>query len=196
MDAYEPAVALVSVDGLLHGASNATMLARDSDGRAWVYKPVRGVRPLWDFEPRSLPRREIACYRLSEALGLRVVPETVPATGPYGSGSAQAYLDEDFTWDPRPEIVSADPRLWPVVVLDVIANNADRKIGHLLKEPGADRVWAIDNGLSFHTDAKLRTVLWSFAGQAIPDEIVERLDPELAMTALAGMLDDAEVEAR
>lgn len=185
---------LVSVDGLLAGASNATLLARDAAGDPWVYKPEAGERPLWDFEAGTLSRREIACYRLSESLGLGVVPETVVAHGPYGLGSAQRYLDEDFTWDPRPEIVEAADHLWPIVLLDLIANNADRKVGHLLREPEGDKVWAIDNGLTFHTDDKLRTVLWSFAGRHIPTGLMAELTPAVAHD-LEGLLDGREVAA-
>ena len=41
-----------------------------------IYKPMRGERPLWDFEP-GLHRREVAAYHLSEVLGLDLVPPTV-----------------------------------------------------------------------------------------------------------------------
>lgn len=191
----EPMLELVSIDGLLPGASNATLLARDADGRPWVYKPEQGERPLWDFGHGSLARREVACFRVARALGVDVVPETRMATGPLGTGSAQRFLDEDFSWDPRDLIVEADPVLWPIAVLDVIANNADRKIGHLLREPGADRIWAIDNGLTFHVETKLRTVLWNFGGSPIPPDIADRLDPTAVGAALESLLSDVEVDA-
>lgn len=186
---------LVVVEGLLPDASNTTLLARDEAGQLWVYKPERGERALWDFPHGSLARREVACYRVSEALQLGVVPETRIASGPYGPGSAQRFLDEDFSWDPRPAIMEAAPGLWPIVVLDLLANNADRKIGHLLREPGAARVWAIDNGLTFHTDDKLRTVMWSFAGRSLPQRWLEALDENALTDALAGLLDEEEVAA-
>lgn len=193
--AAETQLTVVEVEGLLPGASNATLLARDGSGRRWVYKPVRGEQPLWDFAPGTLAAREVAGYRLSAALGLDVVPETLLAEGIFGPGSAQAFLEEDRGWDPRPLIVGADPLLWPVAVFDLLANNADRKVGHLLRQPGRPRVWAIDNGLTFHADAKLRTVLWAFAGAPLPDALVARLDAEVAVAAVAGLLDGAEVEA-
>lgn len=186
---------LVSVAGLLAGASNATLLAHDSNGGAWVYKPDRGQLPLWDFATGSLSRREVACSRISVALRLGVVPETVMAEGPYGIGSAQRYLDEDLTWDPRPAIVEMSELLWPVVVLDLIANNADRKVGHLLRQPDRQEIWAIDNGLTFHVDDKLRTVLWTFAGEPIPRHWTDLLDAELIVAGLEGLLSPAEVEA-
>lgn len=187
-----PTVELIDVDGLLPGASNATLLARDATGRPWVYKPARGEQPLWDFPYGTLPHREVAAYRLSEALGLGVVPETMLADGPFGLGSAQRFLAEDFDWDPRPSIQAADPSLWPIAVLDLVANNADRKIGHLLREPGSSVIWAIDNGLTFHVDDKLRTVLWSFAGSPLPAAMVERLDADQVRTAISDLLSPAE----
>ena len=84
-------------------------------------------------------------------------------------------------------------------MLDVVANNTDRKSGHCLlaRDPGGDptqdRVWAIDNGLCFATDFKLRTVIWEFAGEAlsraqlaavaaladcVPDSIAELISPD------------------
>lgn len=191
----EPQLELVEVEGLLAGASNATLLAQDADGTRWVYKPEQGERPLWDFPPRSLARREVACYRLSAVLELESVPETVVADGPYGPGSAQRFLDEDWEWDPRPLIVSADPVLWPIALLDLVANNADRKIGHLLREPGRDKIWAIDNGLTFHPEEKLRTVLWSFAGQPIPGDLMAAVQPASIAEALSAVLAAEDVEA-
>lgn len=186
---------LTSVEGVFRAASNATLLARDVEGLAWVYKPEQGEQPLWDFPLGTLARREVACYLISEAVGLGVVPETRLADGPYGPGSAQRFLDEDLTWDPRPLITVADPALWPVVVLDLLTNNADRKIGHLLREPADGRIWAIDNGLTFHVEEKLRTVLWSFAGREIPATLLERLDPGDVGGVLANLLEPAEVAA-
>lgn len=56
-----------------------------------------------------------------------------------------------------------------------MSNNADRKIGHLLRERTTGRLWAIDNGLTFHHEPKLRTVLWAFAGSPFPSEAIEGL---------------------
>lgn len=188
-------ITLVEVLGLLPGSSNATLLAVDAEGTEWVYKPSQGERQLWDFPHGTLAWREVASYRISEALGFGLVPETVVAEGPFGPGSAQRYLTEDVSWDPRPLIVEADTALWPVAIFDLVANNADRKIGHLLREPGKDRLWAIDHGLTFHTEDKLRTVLWQFASQPIPPEWLGRLDPVKATAALEPLLSAAEIEA-
>ncbi len=150
-------------------SSNATFLVSlgDTGGQA-IYKPVRGERPLWDFEP-GLHRREVAAYLLSEAMGFGVVPPTVlREDGPLGEGSLQWFVAADhrehyFTIaEQRPEL---HPQLRDIAVLDVVANNTDRKSGHCLL--AGDRVWAIDNGLCFAPEFKLRTVIWEFAGETL-----------------------------
>ena len=109
-------------------------------------------------------------------MGLDLVPETVLADGPFGPGSAQRFVEEDFEFDPRPLFFpKLDGSLWPMAVLDLVCNNADRKIGHLIRDKATDRLWAIDHGLTFHAEPKLRTVLWGFAGQQIPWPLVEGL---------------------
>ena len=136
-----------------------------------MYKPQRGERPLWDF-PRGLDRREVAAYRLSETLGFGLVPPTLAREGPYGPGSIQLFVDAEFeehyfTLRERPEHRAALARL---CAFDLVANNADRKSGHCLL--GRDgRLYAIDNGLCFHVEPKLRTVVWDFSGEPIPGEI-------------------------
>lgn len=165
---------LVEIKGQLAGASNTTLLAADGTGDQWVYKPERGENPLWDFPWRTLAAREVLTYEVACAMDLDLVPETVLAEGPYGPGSAQRFLTEDFDFDPRPLFIpQLDKGLWPVAMLDLVTNNADRKIGHLIREVDSDRLWAIDHGLTFHTDPKLRTVLWGFAGLPIPTALIE-----------------------
>jgi hypothetical protein len=164
-------------------ASNTTLLARDDLGGRWVYKPERGENPLWDFAWRTLAAREVLTYEVSSGMGLDLVPETLLADGPFGPGSAQRFVDEDFDFDPRPLFVPrVSPKLWPVAVLDVVCNNADRKLGHVIHDKTTDRLWAIDHGLTFHVEPKLRTVLWGFAGEALPAELVQ------ALTALQSQL--------
>jgi uncharacterized repeat protein (TIGR03843 family) len=164
----------ITVKSRLPWASNATFLVEVTRGRATalgVYKPQRGERPLWDF-PRGLHRREVAAYQLSETLGFGLVPPTLARDGPYGPGSLQMFVDADFeehyfTLRERPEQRAALTRL---CAFDLVANNADRKSGHCLL--GRDgRLYAIDNGLCFHAEPKLRTVVWDFAGEPVPDEV-------------------------
>lgn len=162
---------VVEVLGRFRNASNATLLARTDTGRLVVYKPERGQRPLYDFDCLTLPIREVLTFEVSEAAGLGSVPETRPAEGPFGPGSAQAFVEVDEHFDPAPLINEADERLWPVVTLDLIINNADRKAGHVLADRSG-RLWYIDHGITLHAQPKLRTVMWGFAGRSLPDEMV------------------------
>jgi uncharacterized repeat protein (TIGR03843 family) len=169
----------LDVQGMLPWSSNYTLLAtvrnNGTHGLA-VYKPRRGERPLWDFPRGTLCQREVAAYVLSEAIGWSLVPPTILRDGPYGIGSVQLFIDADqeahlFTMQKEGSYAAAIERL---AAFDVLANNADRKSGHCLK--GADgRLWAIDHGICFHTEPKLRTVLWDFAGQPISADILADL---------------------
>jgi uncharacterized repeat protein (TIGR03843 family) len=194
----------VTVLGRMSNASNATFLVTldGADGLA-IYKPGRGERPLWDFEP-GLYRREVAAYVLSEHTGLGVVPPTVlRPDAPFGEGSLQWFVHADFAehyfslYAERPEL---HDHLRAIATFDVIANNTDRKSGHCLLERGGvagrDHVWAIDNGLCFAADDKLRTVIWEFAGERLPAELREAAAAATsAPDALTGLLDDDELEA-
>ena len=191
---------VVELRGRLPWSSNATFLVtvRHHDASmAAVYKPHGGERPLWDF-PAGLFVREVAAYRLSHALGWGIVPETVARDeGPLGPGSLQRFVPADFsqhyfTLIEHPEHHAA---LRTIATFDLLANNADRKSGHcLLGEDG--RIWAIDNGLCFHVQPNLRTVMWDFCGEPIPPELlrdVERLVPSAA--GLEGLLHPSEIAA-
>ncbi len=163
--------------GRFSSASNATFLGKDPDDQYWVYKPEVGVRPLRDFPSDSLANREILAYEVSACMELGLVPKTVRAFGPLGAGAAQRYLQPDPDFDQRVWFRDGtDPRLWPVAVFDLITNNADRKLGHLLVESPGEQIFAIDHGLTFHHHDKLRTVLWGFAGERIPDHCLQAVD--------------------
>lgn len=166
-----PAPVVTEIIGRFRNASNATLLARTEEGEMVVYKPERGERPLWDFTPGTLAAREVLTFQTSQAAGLEVVPETLFAEGPFGPGSAQRFVEADPEFDAAGPINDADPSLWPVAVLDVLINNADRKAGHFLRD-AEGRLWCIDHGVTFHSEAKLRTVLWNFAGRPLPEEMV------------------------
>jgi len=179
----------ITVKGRMPDSSNATFLVwLELEGAAThaIYKPGRGERPLWDFPP-ELYRREIAAYRLSEALGWGLVPLTIPREGPFGEGSLQLFVDADFEqhYFTLLENEVQHERLKIICLFDLAANNADRKSGHCLLGPDG-AVYAIDNGLCFHVEPKLRTVIWDFAGQPIPDA---RLD-DLARFAGARVPDE------
>ena len=138
-----------------------------------VYKPLRGEQPLWDFPDNTLARREVAAYILSEALGFHFVPYTIlREDGPfYGPGSLQQYIEFDPEYHYFNFTDADKERLRPVVLFDLIANNADRKGSHVLVEKDTNKLWVIDHGLCFHQEDKLRTVLWDFAGEPIPGDL-------------------------
>jgi uncharacterized repeat protein (TIGR03843 family) len=169
----------ISLTGQFVWGSNYTFLARVSgEGGeiAAVYKPARGERPLWDFPPGTLAAREVAAYLASRALGWDLVPPTVlRPDGPAGPGSLQLFVDADperhyFTFSDEEK-----QRLRPVVAFDILINNADRKGGHVLLSPGG-HIWLIDHGVCFHQDDKLRTVIWDFAGERIPRELLDDIE--------------------
>ncbi|MFC5148606.1 SCO1664 family protein [Streptomyces aureoversilis] len=200
---------------------------------ACVYKPVAGERPLWDFPDGTLAQREVAAYELSEAMGWGLVPPTVLRDGPYGPGMCQMWIDApedaeeggerllalvegaepgpgwkavgpaDVGGDRTALLVHADDeRLRRLAVLDAVINNGDRKGGHLL--PAADgRLYAIDHGVTFNADDKLRTLLWGWAGEPLTEEALEalrRLSANLADGSplagrLAELITPGEIEA-
>jgi uncharacterized repeat protein (TIGR03843 family) len=169
----------LDVQGMLPWSSNYTLLvtvrSNGVQGLA-VYKPRRGERPLWDFPRGTLCQREVAAYLLSDALGWLLVPPTVLRDGPHGVGSVQLFIDCDqdehlFTMQKEGGF---DDQIERLAVFDILANNADRKSGHCLK--GSDgRLWAIDHGICFHTEPKLRTVLWDYAGDPLRPDILDDL---------------------
>ena len=117
------------------------------------------------------------------------------------------YLTVLEAWDARGEEVllvhADDPGLRRMAVLDIVANNADRKGGHVLAPVGGGQVRGCDHGLTFHTEPKLRTVLWGFAGRrlrAAEREPLERVADALAPGAelareLRGLVRPAEIAA-
>jgi len=142
-----------------------------------VYKPARGQQPLWDFAPESLPKRETAAWLLCRQLGWELVPPTVyRAEGlPDGAGSLQLFVEHDPDSHYFTLTASERETLRPLVLFDLLANNADRKGGHILRgETG--QLWAIDHALCFHAETKLRTVIWDFAGQPLGKALLNSLD--------------------
>jgi len=163
--------------GQIAYSSNIIFLAsvEDEDLSALaIYKPRRGETPLWDFPCGTLCLREVAAYVVSRALGWPPIPPTVLRDGPHGPGALQLYIDADPEANYFTLHENRLPDLFPVALFDVLANNADRKGGHLLLDR-SDRIWAIDNALTFHPNPKLRTVIWDFTGAPIPEDYVNDL---------------------
>jgi uncharacterized repeat protein (TIGR03843 family) len=228
------AQAELQITGRLLQASNATFLAElQTDGETieCVYKPLEGERPLWDFPHRTLGLREVAAYQVSRIGGFDCVPVTVLADGPFGPGSVQVWVDVDETetnklvdlvpssavpkqgWFAALEGLDANDRPVSVIhadvadlrllaVFDVLINNADRKGGHILGSAG--RVFGVDHGVSFHTDHKLRTLLWGWAGcelnlrelaavRKARDEAPDQLDALLSNQEIAALIHRADL---
>lgn len=191
----------IEVLGRMPYSSNATFLVDVCDQDRLlqgIYKPHRGEGHLWDF-PDGLYRREVAAYELSRELGWDLVPPTVERDGPLGVGSLQLFVPARF--DEHYFTLRDDPAHEPwfhrLCIFDVVSNNTDRKSGHCLIDEH-DHLWAIDNGLSFHAEYKLRTVVWDWSGDPIPSPLlddlmafVERGLPE----QLADLLDPFERDA-
>ncbi|MEV4685685.1 SCO1664 family protein [Streptomyces kurssanovii] len=221
----------LTVRGRLREASNAVLycaVSYEGEEAHCVYKPIAGERPLWDFPDGTLAQREVAAYEVSQATGWGLVPPTVLRDGPYGQGMVQLWIEADpeaallaLIEDEEPGdgwkavgfaevgegrtallVHADDPRLRRLAVLDAVINNGDRKGGHLL--PTADgTLYAIDHGVTFNADDKLRTLLWGWAGEPLPAEAVTALttlatglaDGGTLATRLAELLTPAEVAA-
>ncbi|MGQ5227230.1 SCO1664 family protein [Streptomyces sp. MN3] len=221
----------LTVRGRIREASNAALyctVTHEDREAACVYKPVAGERPLWDFPDGTLAGREAAAYEVSRATGWDLVPPTVLRDGPYGEGMCQLWIETgpgaellalvdgeepELGWkaigfaevgEGRTALLvhADDDRLRRLSVLDAVINNADRKGGHLL--PTADgRLYGIDHGVTFNTENKLRTLLWGWAGEPLPEEaldVLERLRDALAPSglltaALTPLITPAEIDA-
>jgi uncharacterized repeat protein (TIGR03843 family) len=141
-----------------------------------VYKPSKGEQPLWDFPDNTLAQREVAAYLLSEQLGLHIVPVTVlREDGPHGRGSLQQYIEYDEQYYYFNFTAEDKNLLKPIMFFDILINNADRKGSHIFFEDETHKLYAIDHGVCFHEENKLRTVIWDFAAQTIPDELIASL---------------------
>ncbi len=198
----------LTIEGRLPWSSNLTFLASLEDAGTEgspddpvqaVYKPHQGEQSLWDF-PDGLYRREVAAYQLSEALGWGLVPPTVVRDdGPFGPGSVQLFIESDYEqhYFTLLEAGGREDELRTFCAFDVVANNADRKAGHVLFSSDG-RLWGIDHGLCFHVQSKLRTVIWDFAEEPVPRWILDdvaRLVSTGLPDDLVSLLSGAEAEA-
>lgn len=159
----------IDVTHRLVDASNATLLGHIEGVGQVIYKPISGERPLWDFPHGTLADREVAAFKVSDALGFNLVPYTILREGPFGPGMVQKWIDIDPELDVIAFGQSDDQRLRSLVLFDALINNTDRKFGHLLiSREGI--LHGCDHGVTFHRDYKLRSVLWQFAGDFLNDE--------------------------
>lgn len=206
--------------GRMVNASNSTLVV-ESQGQQFVYKPISGEKPLWDFPEGTLALRERAAFVMSELLGWGLVPETRLMNGPLGVGSVQTWVEADTTTievtepnkipDGWMRIMSGvdetghevtlshanDKALSQLAVFDAVINNADRKGGHILTDDNG-RHYAIDHGVAFHHETKLRTVLWGWIDEQIEPEWIadiQRVRQQLADTELTELLAPIELDA-
>lgn len=171
------ATGAMSVQGRVPWSSNYTFVVTiHADGQEIpaIYKPSQGERPLWDFPPGTLAKREYAAYLVSTALGWPNIPPTVLRDGPAGLGAVQLFID---TVEGEHYFTLRDAQrdeMKRIAAFDAVINNTDRKAGHILL--GKDRrIWCIDHGVTFHEYPKLRTVIWDFTEQAIPEKLLNDL---------------------
>jgi hypothetical protein len=188
------------VVGRLVDASNATLLCdigSEEEPVQVIYKPIAGERALWDFPDGELAKREVAAFLLSKSVDYNIVPETIFRDGPFGLGSVQRWIDVDESIDVVELAQSQDPLIRKMALFDVLINNTDRKFGHILPTHDGS-VFGCDHGVSFHSEDKLRTVLWQFAGQPLTEsELMDmsRVLASLPQSGVAEFLNEADQEA-
>lgn len=203
----------IEMDGYVPWGSNYTVVVTsvyEGNELTAVYKPRKGERPLWDFPTGTLCSRERAAFLVSQAAGWDIVPPTVLTKGPQGIGSLQLFIEHDpnvhfFNFENKTQL---DDELRMICLFDIIINNADRKGGHIIQEESdacSGRLWAIDHGIGFHDEPKLRSVVWDYAGEPISDELIDglnRLEASLAssekdslQSLLKELLSDHELQA-
>jgi uncharacterized repeat protein (TIGR03843 family) len=169
------------ISGRLIDASNATLFGhlKDDESLKIIYKPVAGERPLWDFPDGSLAAREFAAYLFSEIFDFHLVPETVLREGPFGFGMVQRWI-EDAQPENLIEIAQATTdEIRRMIFFDSLINNADRKYGHILIGPDR-KIFGCDHGITFHSEDKLRTVLWQFSGDHLTETEIQLLNKVVA----------------
>ena len=191
----------MKVTGRLVDASNASLLASISHADyelVCIYKPIAGERPLWDFSDGTLAHREYAAYVLSNKCKFNLVPMTVLREGPFGEGAVQLWIDVDQSLDMIEYFQRDIPGLREMALFDAVVNNTDRKIGHILPDI-TGKVYGCDHGVTFHSEDKLRTVLWRWAGDPFTEEEMAHLkvvqDFLRTPGELQNLLTEREIEA-
>lgn len=169
----------IALEGMVPWSSNYTYLVRiklDDQAEYGIYKPQCGERPLWDFETGSLCKREVAAYELSAFLNFPNVPVTVLRDdAPQGLGMVQQFIDHKRRENFFTLRDQCREEMQKVAVFDALINNTDRKGGHILAARDGT-IWAIDHGVTFHEEPKLRTVIWDFIDEPIPQPLINQLE--------------------
>ncbi|HET6445107.1 MAG TPA: SCO1664 family protein [candidate division Zixibacteria bacterium] len=165
------------MEGLVPWGSNYTFLVHvcgELEQVGAIYKPSKGERPLWDFASGTLSKRERAAFLVSEAIQWDLVPPTILRDGPHGWGSLQYFVEHNSQQHYLTLQGDYKEQVKRIALFDVLINNADRKSGHVIVD-NSDRLWAIDHGLCFHSENKLRSVIWEFAGEPLPESLLSDL---------------------
>ena len=168
----------IKVIGRLIDASNATLMGEivsPNSSIKVIYKPIAGEKPLWDFQDGNLAFREYCAFLVSDLAGFNIVPATILRDGPFGLGMVQQWIEIDRTVDVVEFGQSEDRQLRKLALFDSIINNTDRKYGHLLIDSDK-KLFGCDHGVSFHSQNKLRTVIWQFAGEKFTTEEMALLE--------------------
>ena len=168
----------IKVIGRLIDASNATLMGEivsPNSSIKVIYKPIAGEKPLWDFQDGNLAFREYCAFLVSDLAGFNIVPATILRDGPFGLGMVQQWIEIDKTVDVVEFGQSEDRQLRKLALFDSIINNTDRKYGHLLIDSDK-KLFGCDHGVSFHSQNKLRTVIWQFAGEKFTTEEMALLE--------------------
>ncbi len=174
----------IELQGLMPWSSNYTFLIslalsdQEDDNILAIYKPCDGERPLWDFPDGTLCQREFATYLISEILGWPWIPPTVLRDdGPHGRGTIQLFLEADYDahYFNLRDKKQFKNEFRDIAIFDHLVNNADRKGGHCLLDHDG-QLWAIDHGLTFNIDYKLRTVIWEYCNQPLPETMLQDLE--------------------
>jgi uncharacterized repeat protein (TIGR03843 family) len=185
----------IHIEGLIPDSSNGALqvsIKSDNIILKAIIKPEATIRPLWDFPERDLNNREYATYLLSSELGLDFVPPTVlREIEGIGPTLIQKWIEEIE----NDSIIVKNPKDIPkeylkvlegydelnkliclahadsvflrnLAIFDLVINNADRKGGHIIKDT-TNNFWAIDHGVSWHEEEKIRTILWGWIGNEL-----------------------------
>ena len=194
----------IEIVGLIPDSSNGALkvtIRGSNQSMEAIMKPEVSIRPLWDFPDLDLNNREYATYLLDRGLDLNYVPETVMRNVKgIGNSLIQEWVkesDNDLIIVKSPEDIPNDylkvlqgydelnklitlahkdvRDLRNLCLFDLVINNADRKGGHLLMDTD-NKMWAIDHGVSWHQESKIRTVLWGWIDIAFNDKDITLLE--------------------
>jgi uncharacterized repeat protein (TIGR03843 family) len=144
-----------------------------------------GMVQRWVDQPGDALSGDVGDDEADEDPGRPDLVDLVPA-GQVPPGFLAILQAYDYAGDPVTLVHADDDRLRRMAIFDVLINNADRKGGHILA--GIDgSVRGVDHGVCLHTEDKLRTVLWGWAGKPVDDDSLaaiatlrEKLNGDLA----------------